>query len=83
MLGERMLGVVREVERRRCLAVAMRAGRGGVRWGPPLVAVGFRIGERKEAEGVGRPVDVRACVRAWRDGVVILRMSAVGLEVFR
>lgn len=34
--------------------------------------MGFTIGVRKEAEGVGRPVLARACVMAWREGLDIL-----------
>jgi len=46
-----MEGSVRSVLRRRCLAVAMSAGRGG----RPRFGGGTRMGARKEGCGGGRP----------------------------
>jgi len=66
VVGLRTLGDMEmSDERRRCLAVATRAGRGGwVRWLERMVV-------RKCGEGVGRPEVVRA-VESWAEVMAIL-----------
>jgi len=70
--GMRIEGVVGEgtieAERSRCLAVAVRAARGGG-WRKVLVEEGgVRIGWRKAVVGVGRERDVRELIRSLREG---------------
>lgn len=73
MEGARTWGEeVQEVARRRCFAVARRAGRGGwVRWVERRVS-------RKEGEGRGREEEVRA-VESWV-GVMAISVSVCGYD---
>lgn len=62
-LDARMRGEEKSAQRKRSLAVAMRPGRGVFFWRPLA-----RIGDRKEAWGVGRPREVRDAVSWARVG---------------
>jgi len=71
---ERMFGAVKSEVKRRCFAVAVRAGRGGRR----CELLGERMGVRKRGCGQGRPWVVRAVVRRGRVGVAIFAVGVVG-----
>ena len=69
-----MFGHVKSEDRRRCFAVAARAGRGGRRW---EAEEGVRIGVRKVAWGGGRFWTRRAEIRSASVGVAMFS-SRVG-----
>lgn len=71
VLGERMWGSAMSDESRRCLAVAVRAARGGRRWEGP----GERMDVRNWGCGAGRPSVVRAEVRRGRVGCAAMLIS--------
>ena len=66
--GSSVRADVKSALRRRSLAVAIRAGRGGRRCDGP----GVRMGTRKDGCGGGRPRDVRAWESWGMEGGVVI-----------